>query len=419
MSCLGGVPALSLIVPTIAEQSRPRGNCVRLPNAAHGSRDEHLEAAPVRRTALSPPSPGWPAIRVLMTGPRTDALGGIAACAGLLARHTAEDPRVASVEYVGLAPRLRSDQIGKARSAIRGYIDFLIALTKQPHVAHIHTSRRGDFWRNLPLIWTAHFCRIPVVLHIHPADAFAGFLGHGRRPIRRLKLATVDLAQVLLVPSELGRSAMRSAGVSSRVVTIPNPIELSDYHPAPLCERSPHLVYLGWLIREKGIEDLLAVLPELSRRLPLLRVWMYGPYGASAVREAAAKLGIEHVVHVGDWVKGPEKFELLGRARVLALPSYSEGLPVVLLEAMASGTPCVATRVGGIPEVVEDSRTGYLIDPADRVALVDRIERLFADDAAWEKLSKAAVTSAQRYDATAVSVQVVDEYERLTAGSSA
>ena len=354
-----------------------------------------------------------------MTGPRADALGGIAACARLLARHMAEDPRVASVKYVDLAPRLRSDQIGKASSAIRGYIGFLIALRKQPHVAHIHTSRGGDFWRNLPLIWAAHFCRIPVVLHIHPADAFARFVGDGRRPFRRLKLATTDLAQVLFVPSELGRRAMQCAGVSSRVVTIPNPIELSDYHAAPLCGRSPHLVFLGWLIREKGIEDLLAVLPELSRRLPSLRVWMYGPYGARAVREAAVNLGVEHLVHVGDWVEGAEKFELLGRARVLALPSYSEGLPVVLLEAMASGTPCVATRVGGIPEVVEDGRTGYLIDPADRVALVDHIERLFADDAAWEKLSEAAVTSAQRYDVTAVSAQVVDEYERLTAGSSA
>jgi glycosyltransferase involved in cell wall biosynthesis len=179
------------------------------------------------------------------------------------------------------------------------------------------------------------------------------------------------------------------------------------------------LVYLGWLIPEKGIWDLLAVLPELSRKLPSLRVWMYGPYGADAVRDASVKLGIQHVVHVGEWVEGAEKTELLGRARALALPSYSEGLPVVLLEAMASGTPCVATHVGGIPEVVKDGHTGYLIDPADRTALVDRIERLFADDAAWQRFSDAAVMSARRYDATAVSAQVVDEYERLTAGGSA
>jgi len=369
--------------------------------------------------APSPSAPGSSAIRVLMTGPRADALGGIAACARLLARHMAEDPRVASVKYVDLAPRLRSDRIGKIRSATRGYIGFVIALSKRPHVAHVHTSRGGDFWRNLPLVWMARICRTPVVLHIHPADAFAGFLGHGPRPIRRLKLATVALARVLIVPSEIGRSALQSAGVSSHVVTIPNPIELSDYHAVPLPERRPHLVYLGWLVPQKGIEDLLAVLPELSRRLPPLRVWMYGPYGAGAVREAAVTLGIAHIVHVGDWVQGAEKFDLLGRARVLALPSYSEGLPVVLLEAMASGTPCVATRVGGIPEVVEDTRTGYLVDPGDRAALVDRIERLFADDAAWEKLSEAAVTSAQRYDAIAVSSQVVDQYERLAAGSSA
>jgi len=352
-------------------------------------------------------------MRVLMTGPVLDAKGGIAACASVLVEHMSADSRVAKVDYVGLAPRLTTDHLSKIRLALRGYLAVAGTLAKQPDVAHVHTAGGRDFLRSLPLIWLAHLCRVPLVLHVHPPDSFAAFLGRGPRPVRRLKVGTVHLAGLVVVPSDLGRVAMECVGIRSRVTVVPNPIDLSHYRAAPLQERRQDLVYLGWLVPDKGIDDLLAVLPQLVRRLPSIRIRLCGPYGAQRVRRVVEGLGLAQAVRVDDWVQGAEKTELLGRARVLVLPSYSEGLPVVLLEAMASGTPCVATSVGGIPEVVKDGETGYLIEPGDREALQNRIEYLFSNDEAWERLSEAALVSAQTYDAAAVVSRLVDEYERV------
>ena len=358
--------------------------------------------------------PQMPAhMRVVMTGPDLDALGGIAACAKLLKEHISQDARVDTVEYLGIAPRLRTDRVGKVRLALRGYLGFVGAVARRPDILHIHTSRGGDFWRNLPLLWAAYLFRVPLVLHVHPAHSFATFLGTGPRALQTLKLATVGLARWVVVPSELGKRAMEGACVPSRLIAIPNPIDLKEYSSAPLEDRRQNLVYLGWLIREKGIEDLLAVLPQLVRSFPSVQVRLCGPYGARWVRAVVHSLGIVDAVRVDDWVQGSEKTDLLARARVLVLPSYSEGLPIVLLEAMASGTPCVATSVGGIPEVVKDGATGYLVDPGDRAALGDRIERLFSDDEAWKRMSESALSSARRYDARAVSAQLVDVYERV------
>jgi glycosyltransferase involved in cell wall biosynthesis len=80
----------------------------------------------------------------------------------------------------------------------------------------------------------------------------------------------------------------------------------------------------------------------------------------------------------------------MARARALALPSYSEGLPRVVLEAMAAGTPVVATRVGGIPEVVEDGATGLLVEPGDHRALADRIAWLLEHEAEADAMAAAA-----------------------------
>jgi len=327
--------------------------------------------------------------------------------------HLIRDARVSRVDYVGLAPRLRTDRLRKVRSALLGYAHYAVAILQRPDLVHIHTSRGGDFWRNVPLVWAATLVRVPVILHVHPADAFAKYVECGPSLLRRVKLATVNAARLVVVPSQVGVRAIDDSPVDARVARIPNPIELRQYRNAPLDQRTGDVVYLGWLIREKGVEDLIAVVPQLYRAVPTMNVRMYGPYGADRMREAAEQLGVRDVVTTGEWIEGEDKAELLGRARVLVLASYTEGQPVVLLEAMASGTPCVATAVGGIPELLEDGATGYLVRAGDREALRRSITALLTDDDLWQRLSAAATVSARRYDASVVVTQVVDEYERV------
>jgi glycosyltransferase involved in cell wall biosynthesis len=126
---------------------------------------------------------------------------------------------------------------------------------------------------------------------------------------------------------------------------------------------------------------LLRALPPLVRRFPRLRCLVVGdgPLDGALRREAEA-LGLAgHCRFTG---ARPDVADLLAAVDVVVLPSLSEGLPFVLLEAMAVGKPVVATRVGGNPEVVEDGTTGLLVPPGDADALGAALARLLDDSAA-------------------------------------
>ena len=97
------------------------------------------------------------------------------------------------------------------------------------------------------------------------------------------------------------------------------------------------------------------------------------------MRVRAEELGIADHVELLGWVRGEDKERLLATAVLYVLPSYNEGLPVSVLEAMAAGLPILTTPVGGIPEAVTDGVEGFLVEPGDVRTLADRLERLLAD----------------------------------------
>ena len=110
-------------------------------------------------------------------------------------------------------------------------------------------------------------------------------------------------------------------------------------------------------------------------------------------------LGLAAQVEFLGWVAGEAKQAQLAQADVFVLPSYNEGLPVSLLEAMAYGVPVISTRVGGIPELVRDGIDGFLIEPGDRAALEDRLRRLAEDARLRQTMGDAARADiARRFD---------------------
>jgi glycosyltransferase involved in cell wall biosynthesis len=142
-------------------------------------------------------------------------------------------------------------------------------------------------------------------------------------------------------------------------------------------QRNPVLlVFLGNLLPRKGLADLLTALAShslLGRKWELI---VAGSGDAAAMRTSAQQLGLDGRVRFSGWLDRPETLALLARAFMLILPSYHEGLPLVLLEAASIGCPVVATLVGAVPEVFADGETALLVAPGDTVALAGAITRL-------------------------------------------
>jgi len=170
-------------------------------------------------------------------------------------------------------------------------------------------------------------------------------------------------------------------------------------------------LFLGRLGQRKGSYDLLNAAALIAATRPDLRLMMGGDGELEGVRERAAELGIADKVDLLGWVRGEEKERLLGDAVLYALPSYNEGLPVSVLEAMAAGLPILGTPVGGIPEALTDGVEGFLVEPGDVPALADRLERLLGDPKLARRMGEAARRKVEAaFSADAVVPQVEAMY---------
>jgi glycosyltransferase involved in cell wall biosynthesis len=151
------------------------------------------------------------------------------------------------------------------------------------------------------------------------------------------------------------------------------------------------IISVGRLSPEKGQAGLLKAFAALAPNYPQLELTLVGDGPESdRLRATAEKLGISDRVRFAGRLGEQASLEEIAKADILAVASFIEGLPIVLMEAMAMGTAVVATRVAGIPELVEDGKTGLLFTPSNWNELTDRIRCLLDDRSLRERLSSRA-----------------------------
>jgi glycosyltransferase involved in cell wall biosynthesis len=187
---------------------------------------------------------------------------------------------------------------------------------------------------------------------------------------------------VIAVSEELAARVQDIAGTNPRTIVIPNGVDsgrftfgerLHDRARLGLPENGPILLSVGRLHVSKGFPVLVGALAALLRDFPEARLAIVGASDPEAdalphIRQAARQLGVENRLLLPGAVSPDTLIKWYSAADVFCLATSREGSPNVLLEALACGLPCVATPVGGIPEVVTD-RVGYLVPPdSDRIA---------------------------------------------------
>jgi glycosyltransferase involved in cell wall biosynthesis len=165
-----------------------------------------------------------------------------------------------------------------------------------------------------------------------------------------------------------------------RVHVVYSGISTSD-EPAGAALETRNLVIIGTacrLIEAKGVQDLIVAVSRLKTEFPQVRLKVAGdgPHRDLLVSAAREQDALGEVQFLG-WID--DLRPLLRTWDVFALPSHDEGMPIAILEAMSEGLPVVATKVGGIPELVEEERTGYLVPPKDANALWTALRRLVMD----------------------------------------
>ena len=301
---------------------------------------------------------------------------------------------------VDVLPLRRSFQLGAAWRLAR------LLRRRRADVLHTHTLAAANVLSRL----AARAAGVPVVSHLHIENHFRPAT---RRLLAGLDNATARLAARLVAVSEDTRRAYERQGYpGGRIEVVYNGIDLPPNGEFRRNE-PPRIGEIARLCDVKGQRELLhalARLPEAQLVLAGRDLEQGGAYQDALERESE-RLGVRERVEFGFHDDVPALLETLD---VVALPSWTEGLPIVLLEAMAHARPVVATTVGGTPELVADGETGFLVPPRDPEALTTALRRVLDDPDLGRRLGEAGrARVAERFSADEQAQRILAIYDEL------
>jgi glycosyltransferase involved in cell wall biosynthesis len=297
----------------------------------------------------------------------------------------AEGPLRPRLEAAGLRPW--SYGRGSLRSPrVIGGVRALARHLRERRIQIVHCF---DFYSNVMGVPAARLAGVPAVI------ASQRDLGNLRPWYeQRLHAGMLRLATHVLVNSDAiaSRLAHTRAARSGRLSVIPNGVDLSRFGPAEGTAPHPTGLVVGTLANlrpEKGLHELVEAAALVKSRIAGVSfpIWGEGPLRAALETQIRAHALTDTVVLHGA-TREPEG--VLRQCDVFVLPSLSEACSNVLMEALATGLPVVATRVGGNPALVEDDRTGLLVPPGNPAALAEAIVKLLATPALATRLAAAA-----------------------------
>jgi glycosyltransferase involved in cell wall biosynthesis len=271
----------------------------------------------------------------------------------------------------------------------------------------------GAFGRRLVLVVESHG-DFEASVYFRNRGRF-GKIKHLRRVGARVGLANADILRAI---SESTAAQLRKWSPNPSLVQFPAWTDIRLFEEAgvsagrrqrtpPEWDATQTILYAGVLLPVKGLHHLVTAFAQLAADFPPAKLTIVGPDEdrkyAKEIRQMVASLGLEERVQFVGAVSQEDLAHRMACAYVLVLPSLSEGLGRVVLEAMAVGTAVVATRVGGIPELVTDGRTGMLVNAGDVEMLANRLRWALEHPAALRTMGErarkvaASVTSPDKF----------------------
>lgn len=283
---------------------------------------------------------------------------------------------------------------------------------------HIHTASRGSVARKGILIWLGSLLRIPVLVHMHAAD-FDQFYSEIPPFAQRLVIATFKRADRFIVLGNAWRKFFVGIGLDpSKVLIIHNAVpdpDLGKYQQtaryqqnAPICR----LVFAGTFHKRKGVSDLIAALSTARLRHAPWHLDIAGNGDQAPYRSQAKESGITDKITFHGWLDSSDMHNLLSISDVMVLPSWQEGLPMIIIEAMAHGLPVISTSVGSITDAVQTGVTGLTVPVGDTKLLANALAELIEHPDMRHAMGKAARS---RYEAEFRITSANDKIEAIYA----
>lgn len=361
-------------------------------------------------------------IRVLMIGPGEGVGGGIST---LVETFLPELKKHIEVNFLASVRNRALKDSGRFTFrnliiALSLYFRFGIALVRyRPNIIHIHTSQGIAWLKDTLLVLIGKAAGCLVVLHLHGGN-FDRIYDAYPRSLQAYTRKILKAADGLISVSEEWKNRLAKIVPANKVSAIRNCIDTHTFQSNGNRPGSDgvNLLFLGRIGPQKGIYELIEAFHAIQSDGTAKRLWLVGPeenpgdaLNAQALLE---KYQLTATCTLAGEVSRERAIQYFRDASIFVLPSYYEGLPMVVLEALSAGLPVVATPVGGIPEVVIDGENGFLVPVGDVQALKEKIEILCADAELRAAMGRRSREIAEReLNVNAYVGQLIQLYSRL------
>ena len=244
-------------------------------------------------------------------------------------------------------------------------------------IVHIHSASRGSFKRKSLLVNISKIFGKKVILHLHGAE-FNDFYENECSPKQKINVKkTFYKCDTVIVLGQEWKSKI-SKYCDAHIEVLNNAIEVPKENL--YSTNSNKITVLGRLGHRKGTFDIIKVAKELSKQYPKTKIILAGDGDIELVKSKIIEENLSENIDVLGWVNEEKRCSILKDTKIYILPSYNEGMPMSILEAISYGIPVISTNVGSIPTVIENSVNGYIIEAGDTDSLFTKIKELIDND---------------------------------------
>lgn len=345
-----------------------------------------------------------------MIGPARNVMGGISSVVNCYF----ETSLIHRVNLTYIESHCDGSKIKKLFKAIISYFKFIyILVSTKIDIVHIHTSYNMSFYRKTAFFLIAKFFLKNIILHVHSGrfDSFCNKNKFNKYLVRMI----FQHSKVIIALSNYWKDIFLNYSDNKNVKVIYNPINIEKYS-STLDKKSTEIifVFMGVLNKAKGVYDLLDVIEKLIIKYKNIKFKLCGNGQLDEVRTIIKKKEMNEYIELTGWIGEKEKIRTLRESDIFVLPSYIEGLPMSILEAMASGLPIISTNIGGIPEAVINGENGFIIEAGDKESLYEKSLLLIGSEELRYKMGNAnSKILKMKFSSELIASQLVEVYESI------
>lgn len=292
----------------------------------------------------------------------------------------------------------------KSKNSLGEFISFwfkffgILFRNKNLKIVHIHTSSKGSFLRKSMVMNVAKFFKKKTIMHIHGSE-FKVFHDKSPQIVKKFIKNTFDKTDCIIVLSKQWKEIISDYTDNQNIQIVYNPIKIHEQNSL----EKPLFLFMGRLGKRKGVFDIFEAGKNVNQEA------IIDLYGDGEIDKTLAPDNVK--IHT--WVSGKEKEDIFKNAGVLLLPSYNEGLPISILEAMSYGMPIISTPVGGILEAVENNVNGFIVDCGDTKALADKINELCNKELRQKMGQESYRIVKEKFDVEIIKQRLKEIYDEL------